>query len=85
MTLPEELLQVGKVSIRAGYSPSDDLGKNRDDKTLETLHIQEMAGWSFGIGLYSAQALGYGVGMDYTFVPSGALGKISQISIRFQF
>lgn len=85
VTLPEELLQVGKVSIRAGYSPSDDLGKNRDDKTLETLHIQEMAGWSFGIGLYSAQALGYGVGMDYTFVPSGALGKISQISIRFQF
>lgn len=85
VTLPEELLQVGKVSLRVGYSPSDDLGKNRDDSTLETLGMQEMSGWSFGFGLYSAQALGYGVGIDYTFVPSGALGKISQISVRFQF
>ena len=83
--MPEELLQVGKVSLRAGYSPSDDLGKNRDDKTLDTLGMQEMAGWSFGLGLYSAQALGYGVGLDYTFVPSGALGKISQVAVRFQF
>ncbi|MCR4819593.1 MAG: hypothetical protein K5838_00540 [Elusimicrobiales bacterium] len=85
VSLPEELLQVGKVSLRAGYSPSDDLGKNRDDKTLDTLGMQEMAGWSFGLGLYSAQALGYGVGLDYTFVPSGALGKISQVAVRFQF
>ena len=85
VTLPEELLQVGRVSIRAGYSPSDDLGKNRDDKTLDTLGMQELAGWSFGVGLYSAQALGYGVGLDYSFAPSGSLGKISQVAVRFQF
>ena len=85
ITLPEELLQVGRVSLRAGYSPSDDLGKNRDDKTLDTFGMQEMSGWSFGFGLYSSQALGAGMGIDYAFVPSGALGKISQISVRFQF
>lgn len=85
LTLPEELLQVGRVSLRVGYSPSDDLGKNRDDKTLETFGMQEMSGWSFGFGLYSQQALGYGVGIDYAFVPAGALGKISQLSVRFQF
>ena len=85
ITLPEELLQVGRVSLRVGYSPSDDLGKNRDDKTLETFGMQEMSGWSFGFGLYSQQALGYGVGIDYAFVPAGALGKISQLSVRFQF
>ena len=85
VTLPEELLQVGRVSLRAGYSPSDDLGKNRDDRALDTFGMQETAGWSFGFGLYSAQALGYGVGIDYAFVPAGALGKISQLSVRSQF
>jgi hypothetical protein len=47
--------------------------------------MQELAGWTFGVGLYSAQALGYGVGLDYAFAPAGSLGKISQVAVRFQF
>lgn len=85
ISLPEELLQVGRVSLRAGYTPSDDLGKNRDDNMLDNLGMQELSGWAFGIGLYSAQAIGYGVGIDYTFAPAGALGKVSQLAVRFQF
>jgi len=85
LSLPEELLQVGRVSIRAGYTPSDDLGRNTDDQTLDNLGMQELSGWAFGIGLYSSQTMGYGVGIDYTFAPYASLGKTSQIAVKFQF
>jgi hypothetical protein len=84
-SLPEEVLQVGRVSVRAGYSPADNLGKNLDDKSLGSLGLSDISGWSFGVGLYSAQALGYGMGFDYTLAPYGSLGKASQLALRFQF
>ena len=85
LSLPEELLQVGRVALRAGYTPGDDLGRNTDDKTLDSLGMTGTSGWAFGVGLYSAQAMGYGMGFDYTFVPFGALGKSSQLALKFQF
>ncbi|OGR68824.1 MAG: hypothetical protein A2081_01070 [Elusimicrobia bacterium GWC2_61_19] len=85
LSLPEELLQVGRVALRVGYTPGDNLGKNTDDKTLDSLGMTDTSGWAFGVGLYSAQALGYGMGFDYTFVPFGALGKSSQLALKFQF
>lgn len=85
LNLPEEFLQVGRVSLRTGYTPSDNAGKNLDDKTLDSLGMTDTSGWSFGFGIYSAQALGYGMGLDYTFVPYGALGKASQLALKFQF
>ena len=85
LSLPEEVLQVGRVALRAGYTPGDSYGKNMTDKTLDTLGMTDVSGWSFGVGLYSAQALGYGVGFDYTMAPYGALGKASQLAFRFQF
>ncbi len=85
LSLPEELLQVGRVSLRAGYSPSDNFGKNMTDKTMDSLGMNETSGFSFGVGLYSAQALGYGMGFDYTLAPYGALGKASQLAVRVQF
>jgi len=85
LNLPEELLQVGRVALRAGYSPSDSMGKNMTDKTLDSFGLNDVSGWSFGVGLYSAQALGYGIGFDYTLAPYGALGKASQMALRFQF
>jgi hypothetical protein len=85
LSLPEELLQVGRVSLRAGYTPGDDVGKNTDDKTLDSLGMSDTSGWAFGVGIYSAQALGYGMGFDYTFMPYGALGKASQLALKLQF
>lgn len=85
LSLPEELLQVGRVSLRAGYSPADNYGKNMTDKTLDSLGMNETSGFSFGVGLYSAQALGYGMGFDYTLAPYGSLGKASQLAVRVQF
>lgn len=85
LNLPEELLQVGRVSLRTGYTPGDNYGKNMTDKTLDSLGMNDVSGWSFGVGIYSAQALGYGIGLDYTMAPYGALGKASQMALRFQF
>lgn len=85
VNLPEELLQVGRVSMRVGYTPGDSPGKNLSDSTLKSLGMNDTSGWAFGVGLYSAQALGYGMGFDYTFVPFGALGKASQLALKFQF
>jgi hypothetical protein len=85
LNLPEELLQVGKVSLRAGYSPSDGVGRNLDDDTMKSLGMSDIRGWTFGFGIYSSQALGYGMGLDYTMAPYGALGKASQMALRFQF
>ncbi|OGS12537.1 MAG: hypothetical protein A2234_03580 [Elusimicrobia bacterium RIFOXYA2_FULL_58_8] len=85
ISLPEELLQVGRASLRVGYSPGDYMGKNMTDKTMDSLGLNDISGWAFGVGIYSSQALGYGMGLDYTMVPYGALGKSSQLALRFQF
>ena len=85
MNLPEELLQVGRVSLRVGYSPGDSMGKNMTDSSMDSLGMNETSGWAFGVGIYTSQALGYGMGLDYTMVPYGALGKSSQLSLKFQF
>ncbi|HBA59541.1 MAG TPA: hypothetical protein DCZ92_01700 [Elusimicrobia bacterium] len=85
ISLPEELLQVGRVSVRAGYSPGDNMGKNMSDKTLDSLGMNDVSGWAFGIGIYSSQAFGLGMGLDYTMVPYGSLGKSSQMALKFQF
>jgi hypothetical protein len=85
LSLPEELLQVGRVALRVGYTAGDNVGKNIDDKTLNSLGLNDVSGMAFGVGIYSAQALGYGMGLDYTMAPYGSLGKSSQLALKFQF
>ncbi len=83
--LPEEVLQVGRVSFRIGYTPMDDHGENMDGGVLDKMGLTDKHGVSFGFGIYSLQSLGYGFGLDYSMVPYGALGKASQISLKMQF
>ena len=83
--LPEELLQVGKVSLRIGYTPMDNHGENMEGGILDRFGLTDKHGVSFGFGIYSLQSLGYGFGLDYAMVPYGALGKTSQISLKMQF
>jgi hypothetical protein len=85
LNLPEELLQVGRVSLRVGYTGANSYGKNYEDKTLDTLGLSETSGWAFGMGIYSAQAMGLGMSFDYAMVPYGALGKSNQVMVRLQF
>ncbi|MBU2573097.1 MAG: hypothetical protein KKH28_03355 [Elusimicrobia bacterium] len=84
-SLPEEVLQVGRVTFRAGYTGADSYGRNYDDKTLDSLGLTNVSGWTFGMGIYSAQAMGFGMALDYAMVPYGALGKSSQLMLKFQF
>ena len=88
LSLPEEVLQVGRVSLRTGYvqfNGADNYGKNYTDTTMDTLGLSEAYGWTFGVGIYSAQALGFGMSLDYTLVPYGALGRASQLMVKVQF
>jgi hypothetical protein len=83
--LPEQYLEVGQLTFRAGYYSQDDLGQNYESDTLKTFRMDRSNGLSFGFGLYTSQAFGYGIALDYAFVPYGALGTVDQISLKLKF
>lgn len=82
--LPEEYLDIGQLTLRMGYHNADSLGQNFDD-TAKALRLDRASGISFGFGMYTSQAFGYGVSLDYAFVPYGALGTVDQISLKLKF
>ena len=82
--LPEEYLDVGQMSFRLGYRDGDNLGQS-SDATLKSLRMDRVSNLSFGFGMYTSQAFGYGVSLDYAFVPYGALGTVDQISVKLKF
>ena len=82
--LPEEYLDVGQLAFRVGYQNGDDRGQSFDE-TLKSLRLDRTSGLSFGFGMYTSQAFGYGVSLDYAFVPYGALGTVDQISVKLKF
>ncbi|MDO8757316.1 MAG: hypothetical protein Q7J64_04845 [Elusimicrobiota bacterium] len=82
--LPEEYLDVGQLSLRVGYRSGDSLGQSNDG-TLKSLRLERSSNLSFGFGMYTSQAFGYGVSLDYAFVPYGALGTVDQITLKMKF
>ncbi len=82
--LPEEYLDVGQLAFRVGYRNGDSLGQSYDE-TLKSLRLDRASNLSFGFGMYTSQAFGYGVSLDYAFVPYGALGTVDQISVKLKF
>jgi hypothetical protein len=82
--LPEEYLDVGQLTLRVGYRNADSLGQSNDE-TLKSLRLDRASNLSFGFGMYTSQAFGYGVSLDYAFVPYGALGTVDQISVKLKF
>ncbi|MDD4004075.1 MAG: hypothetical protein PHW69_02595 [Elusimicrobiaceae bacterium] len=83
--IPEETTEVGRLSFRFGYYDSDDHGKNYDSSFLDRFNLSKTSKLSFGVGVYTSQLLGYGVGIDYAFTPFGALGTVNQLGLRFVF
>ncbi|MGC9070769.1 MAG: hypothetical protein ACP5IO_05615 [Elusimicrobiales bacterium] len=83
--IPEEMLQYGRFVLRTGYNKSPNYGKNYDDSFLKKLGLDDISGWSFGVGVYSSQILGKAYGIEYSFTPYGELGKTSQLTLRMQF
>lgn len=82
--LPEEYLDVGQLSFRIGYRSGDNFGQS-DDETLKSLRLERSSNLSFGFGMYTSQAFGYGISLDYAFVPYGALGTVDQITVKMKF
>ncbi len=84
ITIPEQVLDIGRMAFRVGYFSSDSCGKSYDG-FLKSLNMDKTTGVSLGFGLYTSEIYGYGMALDYALIPYGALGKSNQISLRFQF
>ncbi|MBI4678415.1 MAG: hypothetical protein HY748_12615 [Elusimicrobia bacterium] len=82
--LPEEYLEVGQVAVRVGYYNADHTGFSYNP-TLQNLNLDRSTGLSFGLGVFTSRIFGYGLGLDWAFVPAGALGSITQISAKVKF
>ena len=82
--VPEEYLELGQLTFRVGWYNADNLGQSYGS-ALKSLHLDRANGLSFGFGLFTSQAFGYGLGVDYAFVPMGALGTSDQISLKVKF
>jgi hypothetical protein len=82
--LPEQYLDVGQVTFRAGYYGADNMGESLSG-TVKDLRLERTSNLTFGFGLFTSRAFGYGVALDYAFVPFGALGTVDQISLKVKF
>jgi len=82
--VPEEYLEIGQLAFRVGWFNSDNRGTSYDPQ-LQSLRLDRANGLSFGFGLFTSQAFGYGLALDYAFVPFGALGTVDQISLKIKF
>ena len=82
--LPEQYIDVGQVTFRVGYYNADSLGQSFDG-TLKSMRLDRTAGLSFGFGLFTSRAFGYGIALDYAYVPFGALGTVDQFSFKVKF
>ena len=83
-SLPEEYLDIGQLTMRVGYTSASSYGQSFNS-TLKALHLDQTSGLSFGFGVYTSQAFGYGLSLDYAFVPMGALGMQDQIAFKIKF
>ncbi|MBI5239682.1 MAG: PorV/PorQ family protein [Elusimicrobia bacterium] len=82
--LPEQYLDVGQVTFRMGYHNADSHGQSFDG-TLKSLRLDRSSGLSFGFGLFTSRAFGYGIALDYAYMPFGAFGTVDQFSFKVKF
>ena len=82
--LPEEYLEFGALTFRVGYFTADNLGQSFSS-TLKNLNLDRTSGLSLGFGVFTSRAFGYGLAVDYAFVPYGALGTAEQFEVKLKF
>ena len=83
--LPEDMLQVGQVYLRMGYYSADDLGQVLQEDRSFLYPLIGSPKLSFGLGMFTAQAFGYGMNFDYTLVSYGSLGTADMIQLKVKF
>jgi len=84
-TLPEELLSVGQISFRIGYFTTGNQGTILPQDRNFLFPLVGAQGMTFGLGLFTSQAFGYGIGLDYAMVPLGALGTSDHLTLKVKF
>ena len=83
--LPEDLLQVGQIYLRMGYYSADDLGQVIKEDRSFLYPLIGSPKLSFGLGMFTAQAFGYGMNFDYSLISYGALGTADMIQLKVKF
>lgn len=83
--IPEDLVQVASFDIRVGYYNRENTGWAEDGDLAEKIGLETTSKVTLGFGFYSSEVLGYGLGLDYAMMPSGALGTAHQLAVRLQF
>ncbi len=83
--IPEELVEVATFDIRIGYYNRDNHGFDEDHGVGDRLGIGDTSKITMGVGFYSSEIMGYGLGIDYAMLPWGALGTAHQLAVRIQF
>jgi len=83
--IPEEMVEVATFDIRVGYYNRENTGYDDEHGIGDKLGIGDTSKLSFGVGFYSSEVMGYGLGIDYAMMPSGALGTAHQLSVKVQF
>lgn len=84
-TLPEDLIQLGQVYLRVGFRSTDDLGRVLEDQRHFLYPLIGSPRLSYGFGIFTAQAFGYGVAFDYAIVSLGALGNADMLAVKVKF
>ena len=83
--IPEELVEVATFDIRIGYYNRDNTGYAEEGDIADRIGLTDTSKITLGFGFYSSEVMGYGLGIDYAMLPSGALGTAHQLSVRLQF
>ncbi len=83
--IPEELVEVATFDIRIGYYNRENTGYAEEGDIADRIGLTDTSKITLGFGFYSSEVMGYGLGIDYAMLPSGALGTAHQLSVRVQF
>lgn len=83
--IPEELVEVATFDIRIGYYNRENTGYAEEGDIADKIGLTDTSKITLGFGFYSSEVMGYGLGIDYAMLPSGALGTAHQLSVRVQF
>jgi hypothetical protein len=83
--VPEDIVQVATFDLRVGYYNRESIGFAEDDSLADKIGLTDTSKITLGFGFFSSEIFGYGLGLDYAMMPSGALGTAHQLAVRMQF
>jgi hypothetical protein len=83
--VPEDIVQVATFDLRIGYYNRESTGFAEEGSIADRIGLTDTSKITLGFGFFSSEIFGYGLGLDYAMIPSGALGTAHQLAVRMQF